>query len=285
MARHSRVSGCGWSLRWPSTYSRAVVPGWGSTRSALRRVFHSNQRKRSHASLRTVLLPMRAAFFCPHCAQNGPESAAPQFRHAWVSNSASLTVVGVGWGGRGITRKERRRPGWGGLRIVGCGPAAASDSRSSAHSARVGTAVAPTGGTLGAFTVKSQVAVGGLAGRGPTWYSQVLGRAGSSTMRTLPPQLPRTVLPTGSGGETAQTCWGPGTGKSGQVMGNAPGGLLVGLVGGHWAWALPAARQALTDTERNRATRKMRRRSFMGARLGKKWTMPPAGASGDTHGL
>jgi hypothetical protein len=75
--------------------------------------------------LRTVLLPMRAAFFCPHCAQNGPESAAPQFRQAWVSNSASLTVVGVGWGGRGITRKERRRPGWGGLRIVGCGPAAA----------------------------------------------------------------------------------------------------------------------------------------------------------------
>src|SRR3989344_4915248 len=153
--------------------------------------------------------------------------------------------------------------------------AAASDSRSSAHSPRVGTAVAPTGGTLGAFTVKSQVAVGGLAGRGPTWYSQVLGRAGSSTMRTLPPQLPRTVLPTGSGGETAQTCWGPGTGKSVQVMVNAPGGLLMVLMVAHWAWALPAARQALTDTERNRATRKMRRRSFMGARLGKKWTMPP----------
>src|SRR3989344_2521322 len=107
--------------------------------------------------------------------------------------------------------------------------AAASDSRSSAHSPRVGTAGAPTGGTLGAFTVKSQVAGGGLAGRGPPWYSQVLGRAGSSTMRTLPPQLPRTVLPTGSGGETAQTCWGPGTGETGQGMGKAPGGVLVGV--------------------------------------------------------
>ena len=73
-----------------------MVPGCGSTRSALRMALHSNHRNRSQASLRTMRVPMRAAFFCTQCAQNGPVSAAPQLRQAEVSNRASwMGVVGA----------------------------------------------------------------------------------------------------------------------------------------------------------------------------------------------